>query len=98
MTKKAHITKFAQMTPERFTDNLKYWEYLFELQESAVCNMFESPIYLKRRFGVSESEGIRLMTEWMNDYKDIRNKYDALVAKELDELTQEESHTQANLN
>jgi hypothetical protein len=47
-----------------------YFEYLDELRESGVTNMFGASPYLVRDFGVSKKESINLLSEWMETFSD----------------------------
>lgn len=61
----------APVTPKPFvldTSRIEYYQYLFGLQRSGICNMFESPIRLKSQYNMSESEANDIAFEWMDNY------------------------------
>jgi hypothetical protein len=44
----------------------KYYEYLNELRESGVTNMFGATPYLQRRFGLERREAEAVLMAWMD--------------------------------
>lgn len=51
-------------------ENEKIWEYLFELQESGVTNMFGAAPFIQRRFPATNMKQAReLLGFWMNNYE-----------------------------
>ena len=44
------------------------FEYLDELRESGVTNMFGATPYLVEEFGISEKEARKLLAEWMRTF------------------------------
>ncbi len=43
-------------------------EYLDELRESGVTNMFGAGIYLQEEFGLDRREAREVLAEWMNTF------------------------------
>ena len=43
----------------------KIFEYLDEVRDSGVMNMFAAPQHLQERFGMEKKEARELVTEWM---------------------------------
>ena len=54
-------------------DKEKVFKYLDALRNSGITNMFGSVPYVRAVFDVSQSEGIKLVAEWMETF-DQRNK------------------------
>lgn len=48
--------------------------YLEELRESGEINMYESPRYVAETFDVSKSMARKLVTTWMENYKEKENE------------------------
>lgn len=46
----------------------EYFEYLDQLRESGVTNMFGATPYLIEEFGVDISTARRILTEWMRSF------------------------------
>jgi len=44
-------------------------EYLNNLRESGVCNMFGAGEYLEKKFGLTKSEARSVLTDWMRTFK-----------------------------
>ncbi len=51
-------------------DKTELFEYLDELRESGVTNMFGATPYIVARFGVDNKEGNQLLVEWMETFSD----------------------------
>jgi hypothetical protein len=49
------------------TENL---EYLDDLRESGVTNMFGASVYLVSEFGVSKGLSIKILSYWMKSFGD----------------------------
>lgn len=52
--------------PEVVTD--EHLEYLDELRESGVTNMFGAGTYLEDEFGLTRDEARTVLTYWMNTF------------------------------
>jgi hypothetical protein len=50
-------------------NEINYFEYLDELRESGVTNMFGAAPYLQKTFGVSQKEATKILIEWMASYE-----------------------------
>lgn len=48
----------------------KYFEYLDELRESGVTNMFGAAPYIMRKFHVSKGEARTILLKWMSSFDD----------------------------
>jgi hypothetical protein len=46
-------------------DKKEVFEYLDDLRDSGVTNMFGSPAYVERDFKVTRKESHQLVSEWM---------------------------------
>lgn len=44
------------------------FEYLDNLRESGICNMFESPNYVQKLFGLTRYESRDIVKEWMSTF------------------------------
>ena len=49
-------------------ETLEVYEYLDNLRESGVTNMFAAPPYIELEFGVEEGEASRLLSGWMETF------------------------------
>lgn len=47
---------------------IEYFEYLDELRDSGVTNMFGATPYLEEEFGVSKREARVILKEWMHTF------------------------------
>ena len=54
------------------TDKVRVFDYLNALRDSGITNMFGSVPYVRRVFNVSQSEGVTLVAEWMESFKEKR--------------------------
>lgn len=46
-----------------------YYDYLEELRQSGVTNMFGAAPYLMREFDLSYDEASKILRDWMGSYK-----------------------------
>lgn len=46
-------------------DNKVYFDYLDDLRESGITNMFGAGEFLEEAFGLSKQEAQRILIEWM---------------------------------
>lgn len=53
----------------------KIFQYLENLRKSGEINMFESPARVKAEFNLSIEEAMSIVTEWMNRYQELAQKY-----------------------
>lgn len=54
--------------------NDKYFQYLFELQESGRTNMFGAAPYLQKAYGLDKTEAKNVLLEWMENYETIAER------------------------
>ena len=47
----------------------QYFEYLNDLRDSGVTNMFGAAVYLQRDFGLSRQESRDILLKWMQSFK-----------------------------
>jgi len=47
----------------------QYFEYLTDLRDSGVTNMFGAVVYLQRDFGLSRQESRDILLKWMESFK-----------------------------
>jgi len=47
----------------------EYFEYLTNLRDSGVTNMFGAAVYLQRDFGLSRQESRDILLKWMESSK-----------------------------
>jgi hypothetical protein len=47
----------------------EYFEYLTNLRDSGVTNMFGAAVYLQRDFGLSRQESRDILLKWMESFK-----------------------------
>lgn len=47
----------------------QYFEYLNDLRDSGVTNMFGAAVYLQRDFGLSRQESRDILIKWMESFK-----------------------------
>ena len=50
-------------------DSKQYFEYLNDLRDSGVTNMFGAAVYLQRDFGLSRQESRDILLKWMESFK-----------------------------
>lgn len=48
----------------------EYLEYLDELRESGVTNMFGAGAYIQEEYGLSRSDANKILTYWMNTFSE----------------------------
>jgi len=53
-----------------FQDQQEYFEYLDDLRESGVTNMFGARPYLMEEFGLSKDEAAKVLTKWMDTFSE----------------------------
>lgn len=46
-----------------------YYDYLEELRQSGVTNMFGAVPYLMREFDLSHDEASKILSDWIGSYK-----------------------------
>jgi len=46
------------------------FKYLDALRDSGITNMFGSPPYVRKVFGTSNVESVKLVVEWMESFKE----------------------------
>ena len=51
-------------------DKQEVFKYLDALRRSGITNMFGSPAYVRKVFGASNAESIKLVAEWMDSFKE----------------------------
>lgn len=56
------------MTQANTTDNTEYYEYLDNLRESGVTNMFGASKFLEYEFGLDRYEAKDILLAWMQQY------------------------------
>jgi len=54
-------------------DEQEVLEYLNDLRDSGDTNMFGASPYVQQRFGISKGESRKLVTLWMNNFKEDGN-------------------------
>jgi len=47
----------------------KYFDYLIQLRDSGVTNMFGAAPYLELEFGLSRSEAKKVLATWMSSFR-----------------------------
>jgi len=47
----------------------EYFEYLVELRDSGVTNMFGAGPYLQREFGLTRNEARDILIKWIESFK-----------------------------
>jgi len=47
----------------------EYFEYLTNLRDSGVTNMYGAAVYLQRDFGLSRQESRDILLKWMESFK-----------------------------
>lgn len=55
--------------PQSTKVNKKYSDYLCNLRDSGVTNMFGASAYLQREFGLSRDKAIKVLSQWMESFK-----------------------------
>jgi hypothetical protein len=51
------------------SDNKKYLDYLNDLRDSGVTNMFGARPYLMQEFGIDAKKAQEVLLEWMSSYR-----------------------------
>lgn len=61
------------------TDEKKeYFEYLDYLRDGGFINMYESPVKIMEKFGLSMNEAIKVVREWMDTFDERHSKGETL--------------------
>lgn len=47
----------------------QYFDYLIQLRDSGVTNMFGAGPYLEREFGLTKYEAREILSKWMNSFR-----------------------------
>ena len=50
-------------------NNQKYFDYLLDLRDSGVTNMFGAGPYLQHEFGLSRNEARDILLEWFKSFE-----------------------------
>jgi hypothetical protein len=67
--------RLVMRKPTKPTD-VDIYKYMFELQESGVCNMLGSGDYLRKRFsGMTAKEAEDIVLNYMSNYEELRAKF-----------------------
>lgn len=53
-----------------------YTQYLNNLRESGVTNMFGAAPFLQEEFGITRSDAKEILAEWMRNFKEQNDKRD----------------------
>ena len=48
----------------------RMFDFLDNLRESGICNMFGSGVYLEEMFGINKRESKEVVLEWMNTFSE----------------------------
>lgn len=57
------------MTNEKYNEEwIEYYEYLEDLRQSGVTNMYGGAKYLEGDFSLSRKESRQILISWMNNY------------------------------
>ena len=51
-------------------DKVRVFNYLDALRDSGIVNMFGSVPYVRKVFKVSQADGVALVVEWMESFKE----------------------------
>lgn len=51
-------------------DKQRVFNYLDALRDSGLVNMFGSVPYVRKMFNVSQADGVALVVEWMESFKE----------------------------
>lgn len=62
-------TRLAFFSTEDSTMFPEHKQFLDQLRESGVCNMFESPQLLMRQFGLSRQQAMQVFKEWTKGFE-----------------------------
>ncbi len=57
--------------------NNEHWIYLERLRQSGVVNMYGAAPYVEKEFDVSRKEAIKIVADWMRNYK--RSDYEGMA-------------------
>lgn len=53
----------------------EYYNYLEELRQSGVTNMFGAVPYLKEEFKLNDASARNILANWMHNYFELKEKY-----------------------
>lgn len=56
-------------------DWIAHYEYLEDLRDSGVTNMFGSPAYLQEEFGITFEEASKIVSNWMENYSELADRF-----------------------
>jgi len=73
------------------------YKFLFELQASGICNMFEGGAHLQRRFSFSKRDAEEILLDWMGNYDKIRNAIDDNNIEENEENNNDSDNNSDNI-
>ena len=54
----------------------EYYKFLEALRRTGVCNMYGAGIYLKECYSITDKEANTILTNWMENYNELSEKYD----------------------
>ena len=54
----------------------EYYKFLEALRRTGVCNMYGAGIYLIECFNIPNSEARNILSNWMENYDELSDKYD----------------------
>lgn len=61
-------------SPQIDYERIDYEEYLMNLSDSGVVNMFGAAPYLQREFGLSKEDAEEVLLRWMNSFSETKEK------------------------
>ena len=61
------------------SDEIEYFNYLNDLRDSGVTNMFGASPYLEREFDLSSREAREVLSSWMGNFKDEGYDEDTMI-------------------
>lgn len=67
----------AKQTRKTTDQEKQVFEYLNELRESGITNMFGASPYIQNQFAIEENESMKLLSLWMNNFNEDCN-YDTI--------------------
>lgn len=56
-------------------EHLKYYEFLEALRKSGETNMFGASPYLSAYYGMSSRKAIEILSEWIDNYDEINERW-----------------------
>jgi len=60
---------FIGWSKETMQEGNKIYDYLIELRDSGVTNMYGAGEFIAKRYGVSDSEASDILLAWMDSFK-----------------------------